>query len=129
MSGIAALMLLLVTGCGTLLKPQPRAPDTATMVFYREFNSAIIVIVDGFPLDSWPAGEVTRQRVPPGEHTLWVKSQGLFGVPAAIRLAPAEVAYFTYRFATRDFLQVDEKQFEDMIALDVERRPRRDVDK
>lgn len=121
MSRIALLSLLVVMGCGPVLKPQYHEAHTATMVFYAPSGPAIIVIVDGFPLGSLSFGKVTRFSVVPGEHTLWAKSEGTFGLTTTGTLAPGEVAYFSYCFPCRNFAQLDEKQFNHMIATDVGR--------
>lgn len=125
MRRIALLSLLMVIGCGPVFKSQYHEVDPATMVFYGEFGPAIIVLVDGFPLGSLSFGKVTRFTVAPGEHTLWAKSEGTFGAVTTVRLAPGEVAYFSYRFVIRNFAQVDEKQFNHMIATDAERTQRK----
>lgn len=125
MRKIAFLSLLVVIGCGSILKPNYHEADTATMVFYGEYGPAIIVIVDGFPLGSLSFEKISRFTVAPGAHTLWAKSEGTFGGTTTITLAPAEVAYFRFNFALRDFVQVDEKQFNDMISTDAERTQRK----
>ena len=125
MSRIAVLLLLVVIGCGQVIKPQYPEANTTTMVFYGGFGPAILVMLDGYPMGGLPFGEVTRFRVAPGEHALWAKTEGTFGVPTTVRLAPEEVAYFSYRYATRYFAQVDEKQFNKEVAIDAERVQRK----
>ena len=125
MSRIAVLLLLVVVGCGQVIKPQYPEGNTTTMVFYGGFGPAILVMLDGYPMGGLPFGEVTRFRVTPGEHALWAKTEGTFGVPTTVRLAPDEVAYFSYRYATRCFAQVDEKQFNNEVAKGSDRVQRK----
>jgi hypothetical protein len=121
MRRIAVLSLLVLIGCSPLRTPHDRQPGTASMVFYGGHGPAIIVIVDGFPLGSLTFGEVTRFGVAPGEHALWAKSEGMFGAPVAVRLAPGEVSYFAYIVGPRSFEQVDARRFTQMVARDAER--------
>lgn len=125
MNRIAVLLLLVVIGCTPAIKPQSPEANTATMVFYGGFGPAILVMLDGYPMGGLPFGEVTRFRVAPGEHALWAKTEGTFGVPTTVRLAPEEVAFFSYRYAMRYFAQVDEKQFNKEVALDAGRVQRK----
>lgn len=117
---ITLIALLVFTACSPI-KQHPK-PDTASMVFYGGYGPAVIVIIDGFPVGSLPFGEVTRFSVAPGEHTFWAKSEGMFGMPATVRLAPGQVSYFGYDTARRSFEQVDAQQFRNRVDMDAERR-------
>ncbi len=111
----------ILIGCFTLIACAPTRmpqPDTAVMLLYTGNAPAVLLILDGFPLDSLPPGKVARFTVAPGEHTFWAKSEGLFGPPATIRFAPGETGYFIYEKADRSFKRLDEREFNRRIAAD-----------
>jgi hypothetical protein len=95
-------------------------PDTAVMLLYKGNAPAVLLIMDGFPLDSLPSGNVARFTVTPGEHMFWAKSEGLFGPPGAVNFGPGEISYFVYEKADRSFKRLDERAFSRRIAADAE---------
>lgn len=56
MSRIAVFLLLVVIGCGQVIKEQYPDADTATMVFHGGFGLTILVMLDGYPMGGLPCG-------------------------------------------------------------------------
>jgi hypothetical protein len=119
MKRIVLLCCFVLVACGPTRMQHPRS-DTAVMVFYGGKGPAVLLIVDGFPADSLPFGKVARFTVAPGEHTFWAKSEGLFGPPVTLRLAPGEISYFAYVVTGRSFERLDEQQFNRRAVADAE---------